>query len=86
MKLFTSRRPVVRGAYKANARKKEDSAQRKIDQDLFNIFSATASVHKIHSAQDEPGNAENGQDNAYNSFLHNSLLGFSCKQHASHLR
>ena len=74
--------PVVRSANKADAGKKENAAQGEIDQYFFDILSARAAIHKVNSAQDEPGNPKDCQNNAYNSFLHNSLLSCSCKLYA----
>ena len=77
------RRPVVRGAYQADAGKKENCTQGKVDQYLFDIFRTGAAIHKVNRAKDEAGNPENSENNTYYPFFHNSLLSCSCKLYAS---
>jgi hypothetical protein len=72
----------VCSTYKAYAGKKENGAEREINDYLFDVAHARLSVHEIDCANDEPGNAENSKDNAYDPFLHNSFFSYACKRYA----
>jgi hypothetical protein len=72
----------MRSTYQADACKKENSSQCEIDNDLFYVAGARASIHKVDSAQYQARYAQECKYYADDAFFHDVVLGNGCKRYA----